>query len=375
MRKVLCLLSAVWLCGNLSAQLWPVHPVEVELVHLSRQGDWLEIDANVDLTRVRLTPDCSVYLNPVLTCEDDSLSLPPLLINGPQTDRMYRRQRSLGRKHETIPPYVILREGQHPLPRINYRLKVPFAPWMLNAALRLSNENCNCDLRLGRFEMSYHRRSLSTDTLYITETVERLVHDTLYLASTSVATVQPATAGIASIPASGPCLQADIYFPTNGTEILPEHPLNREVWTAFTALLDSISRQSDDARIGIEVIGYASPEGGYKFNEALALRRARAMEALLERKYGIDATRIQLSFVAEDWAGLTERIGSSSLAHKEEALRLIRTTGIFAGREKLLQDLHRGDTYRYLAKEFFPRLRKVTCRVVYVSSGNALNNK
>ena len=94
---------------------------------------------------VRLAPDCTVYLYPWLRRGSDSLMLAPVMLNGSQSDLMYRRRKALGRvdnRVEKLPPYVVLREGDHPLPRVNYTTAtIPYPPWMDEAEIILHNES------------------------------------------------------------------------------------------------------------------------------------------------------------------------------------------------------------------------------------------
>jgi len=113
----------------------PTQPVRTEVYRLERLDSVLLVDLAVDLTGVHLAPDCTVYLFPLLASENtgDSLSLPPIVLNGPQSDLMYRRRRALGTTSglEKITPYTVLREGDHALPRIHYRTEVPYAAWTM----------------------------------------------------------------------------------------------------------------------------------------------------------------------------------------------------------------------------------------------------
>ena len=116
----------------------------------------MALDMNIDLGGISLIPDCTVYLYPCLRSGSDSLMLAPVMLNGPQSDRMYRRRKALGtvNKVEKLPPYVVLREGDHPLPRINYcRTDIPYLSWMDSVRIVLSGESYNADARLVPFRM------------------------------------------------------------------------------------------------------------------------------------------------------------------------------------------------------------------------------
>lgn len=128
-----------------------VQVVRALLYRLERQDSCLVLDMNIDLRRVSLIPDCTVYLYPWLRNGADSLMLAPVMLNGPQSDLMYRRRKALGTadKTEKLPPYVVLREGGHPLPCVNYyRADIPYRGWMNGARVVLHEESYNADARL-----------------------------------------------------------------------------------------------------------------------------------------------------------------------------------------------------------------------------------
>lgn len=161
---------------SLHAQNSPCQVVRTLLYRLERQDSCLVLDMNIDLSGVRLIPDCTVCLYPWLRTGTDSLMLAPLMLNGPQSDLMYRRRRALGRvsKIEKLPPYVVLREGDHPLPRVNYyRADIPYRAWMDSAGVVLREESYNADARLVPFRME----TVKIPPVRVVDTL--IIHDTL----------------------------------------------------------------------------------------------------------------------------------------------------------------------------------------------------
>ena len=216
----------------------PTQPVRTEVYRLERLDSVLLVDLAVDLTGVHLAPDCTVYLFPLLASENtgDSLSLPPIVLNGPQSDLMYRRRRALGTTSglEKITPYTVLREGDHALPRIHYRTEVPYAAWMDDVKVWMRDTNCNCDARLVPFAM--HTEHIPPLVVERVDTI--VIHDTIRLASvasgqSTVASDIPLRKKVTRIQAG---YEADIYFPTNEMRILPDHELNRISLTKWILL-------------------------------------------------------------------------------------------------------------------------------------------
>ncbi len=130
--------------------------VRTLLYRLERQDSCMALDMNIDLGGISLIPDCTVYLYPCLRSGSDS----------PDAGARHA-QRSAERPYVPAPqgvgngkqsgetsPYVVLREGDHPLPRINYcRTDIPYLSWMDSVRIVLSGESYNADARLVPFRM------------------------------------------------------------------------------------------------------------------------------------------------------------------------------------------------------------------------------
>ena len=142
--------------------------------------------------------------------------------------------------------------------------------------------------------------------------------------------------------------EADIYFPTNEMRILPDHELNRASWMHFVNQVDSIERDNRNSISGVTVTGYSSPEGYALNNE-----RGERMEIAVE-------------WVGEDWEQFEKDIELSDLPERDEILSILRTVKDNNQRKKSLKTLNKGKTFGVLLREYFPKLRRVSCRIRYV---------
>lgn len=347
-------------CMSLHAQDSTFQVVRALLYRLERKDSCMMLDMNIDLHGVHLTPDCTVCLYPWLRNGADSLMLAPIMLNGPQSDLMYRRRKALGTvsKIEKLPPYVVLREGDHPLPRVNYyQTDIPYRPWMDSAQVVLHDESYNADARLVPFRMEM--KTILPVAVATVDTI--IIHDTVRVEKRVASS--PVKKEMA-IEHAG--YRADIYFPTGGMQILPEHELNRGAWNTFVGELDSLRLRGGDIVLGITVTGYSSPEGGYAANERIARRRAKALKSFLETKYNSDAVEIRTEWVAGDWDGLAQLVRASDMPDKYAVLDIIENVDIFKGREMKLRTLSGGKVWAYMLKEYFPKLRCASCRIGYL---------
>jgi len=363
------LLEPLWM--SLQAKDTPFQVVRALLYRFERQDSCMVLDMNIDLNEVRLAPDCTVYLYPWLRNGSDSLMLAPVMLNGPQSDLMYRRRKALGKvdsRVEKCPPYVVLREGDHPLPCINYKkTDIPYQSWMDSAKVVLHDESYNADARLVSFRMETEKIppvvivKVNTITIHDTIRIEKEVNRPVYVRAPA-----PVVEKKKEIVTEHAGYRADIYFPVGGMKILPEHELNREAWHVFVSELDSLRSGGGSTVMGITVTGYSSPEGSYESNDRIAKRRAQALKSFLETKYNSTLVEIRTEWIAEDWDRLAELVRASELEDKEKILDIIDNVDIFKGRENRLKALSGGKPWAYMLKEYFPKLRCASCRIGYL---------
>lgn len=356
----------------LQAKDKPFQLIRALLYRMERADSCMVLDMNVNLRGVKLAPDCTVYLIPRIFSASDSLDLPPVMLNGPQSDLMYRRRKALGKFIEPTPyePFTVLREGDHELPVVNYRKDdIDWQPWMETADIKILYRSYNADDRLVPIRAEFERippvivEKIIHDTIIIHDTlrIERTVDRPMYVqAPAPVVEKKKETV----IEHAG--YRADIYFPVGGMKILPEHELNREAWHAFVSEIDSLSANAGNTVLGITVTGYSSPEGSYQGNDVIAKRRALALKSFLETKYNATQVEIRSEWVAEDWDRLADMVRASDMDDKDKILDIIDRVDIFKGREAKLKSLSGGKSWTYMLKEFFPKLRCASCRIGYL---------
>ncbi len=150
-----------------------------------------------------------------------------------------------------------------------------------------------------------------------------------------------------------------IQYPLNVTRVLPGFSANRRELARIDSLLRPLLADTTVVIRSIQLTGYASPEGRYDHNVNLANRRIVGVMNYLTDTYDLPNQSVfRLTAVAEDWDGLARALEASDRLYKEEALRIIRQVPLFDGRELELMKLRRGDPYREMLTDFFPRLRR-----------------
>ena len=110
--------------------------------------------------------------------------------------------------------------------------------------------------------------------------------------------------------------------------------------------------------------GYASPESPYSNNTYLAKGRTEALKEYVEGLYHFGEGFIKTDFEPEDWAGLEKYVIASSLPHKEEILKAIRSDREPDVREWIIKSKWK-DEYRYLLENCYPALRHSDYTIEY----------
>ncbi len=115
----------------------------------------------------------------------------------------------------------------------------------------------------------------------------------------------------------------------------------------------------------ISIVGYASVEGTWEYNERLSKKRAANFRDYLSELYGVPHRIMTVEGKGEDWSGLRKMVEQSKMPKKEEVLRIMESYAVEEGREKRMMELHRGEIYNYMSNNFFPSLRRMEAVIRY----------
>lgn len=150
--------------------------------------------------------------------------------------------------------------------------------------------------------------------------------------------------------------EADIHFLIQQAELRSSqlNSSNMEAWRKL------VKDAGDDQKkkMSIEVLAYASPDGGFQLNEKLAEKRERNTSAYLEKELKKDQinTEIYANYTAQDWEGFKKLVQASSLQDKDLVLRVISMYNDPADREREIKNI--SIIYKDLAETILPQLRR-----------------
>lgn len=110
------------------------------------ENNQLSLDLNITLSGLSVGRHQSLLLTPVLQNGGNSLRLKPIVINGLNKQKMYKREKAFNGK-ATVDDiaYVVLKSDPALLQEVAYQKEVPFRAWMEHAELVLVGELVNYD--------------------------------------------------------------------------------------------------------------------------------------------------------------------------------------------------------------------------------------
>lgn len=346
----------------------PTHAVIIGNVRIVPVDNDVKVSFTVSIDKKAVSSDYALTLTPVLANGTNRVELRPLVVQGRRARIVAERKGIMAKNQSSSFAPMYSSNGKEVL----YLAEAKYQPWMEGAQLVIqkSKEGC-CNVDNLPSELLADGISVMPIPL-VTETATPLppvddrstgdklagIHGFLYNADKLNDKPERHNSAI-------------IYYAVSQSNAIDTQFMeNKVTLDDLTSAINTISA-SNDCRIDrIEIVGYASPEGPLAQNIQLAFKRALTLKkALIERTPVKDAAFV-LTNGSENWEGLREMVAASDMPEKEKVLNIIDHTPVWdaktqVGRLGLLMRLNQGEPYRYMAKNFFPKLRNATCVKVY----------
>lgn len=331
--------------------------VTVQVNELAQRGDSLYVDMAVTTEGRNVPSRMSADFTPVLVSGERSLALPAVSLMGRNSYRNYRRALALmsakerGAYEKSAPYYVVPDyKGDS---RMDYRLALPYEAWMSSAQLTLQRIDCGC----GKSSVTDVRLLAGKVSLEEVIVIER------YRIEPHLAYIRPEAEAVKSRAEQG---ESFLDFAVGKTSVNPEFGRNAAELEKIRRMIDLVQDDKDLTIKRIVIVGYASPEGSLAMNERLSEGRAKALRDYLQSRYpAIPGSLYSIRFGGENWDDLVEAVQTSDMPDKQAVLDIIDRYSIIGGREAKLMALKGGTPWRYMLREMFPSLRKVTVIVDY----------
>lgn len=164
---------------------------------------------------------------------------------------------------------------------------------------------------------------------------------------------------------------AQIKFLINQANLRKSELKNNSV-QEFVELLKKINADKEGLNIkNVEVLAYASPDGGFDFNDKLASKRQDvsvdyAKKQLKNAKVESDVTG---KYTAQDWEGFQQLVQASDIQDKDVILRVLSMYQDPEEREQQIRNMSAG--FRELADGILPELRRSRLIINYETIGRS----
>lgn len=165
--------------------------------------------------------------------------------------------------------------------------------------------------------------------------------------------------------------EAGIKFLINQAQLRKSELKNNSV-KEFIKLLKNISADAEKYNFSdVEVLAYASPDGGEKFNTKLANKRQRESQKYVEEqlKKSKLSNNVTGEYTAQDWEGFQELVSASNIQDKELILNVLSMYKDPQEREEQIRNLSLG--FQELANEILPQLRRARMIINYEIVGRS----
>lgn len=161
--------------------------------------------------------------------------------------------------------------------------------------------------------------------------------------------------------------EADINFLVNQANIRPTE-LKAEDILSLSNKLKEATTQGSSVK-GIEISGYASPEGSVDVNTSLAEKREKVAVDYINKQMSKLKTQAQVDskYTAEDWEGFQQLVSGSSIQDKELILSVLSQFTDPDQRETEIRKL--AAAFKVLADDILPQLRRSKMKVSFEISG------
>ena len=165
--------------------------------------------------------------------------------------------------------------------------------------------------------------------------------------------------------------EANVRFLINQANLRSNELKNNSIHE-FVQMLKKINADRTGLNIkNVEVQAYASPEGGFSFNDKLASKRQDVSESYVKQqlKQSKVSTDIDAHYTAQDWDGFQKLVQASKIQDKDVILRVLSMYKDPQQREEQIRNMSEG--FRELADGILPELRRSRLIINYETVGRS----
>lgn len=338
-------LVGVAACNTAVAQSVASGAVTIDSVQTSVGNERVDVAFKLNLSNLKLKAEQQLILTPMLAADGDTTALQPVIINGrSQQIRMMRASKRAKKYAEGKEPIVVLRKNGTEQ-SISYSQTIMRKQPLESDVLQLfaAQDLCGCG------DLQDQDRTLLANI------------DNLDAWMPAIAFVKPAAEARKQRAEKG---EAYLSFRVNKTDIVVDLFDNTRELAKITKTIDLVRDDKNVEITGINIHGFASPDGPYANNERLARERAASLKNYVSHLYTIDNKLFSSNSTPEDWDGFRHKVQQSQLANKEEILKIANSNLAPDDKDKRIRQLYPQD-YAVIMSDIYPRLRHSDYTVSY----------
>lgn len=339
-----CLMGAAT-CSSAMAQTVASGAVTIDNVQTNVENKRVDVAFRLNLNNLKLKAEQQLILTPLLAADGDTTALQPIIINGrSQHIRMQRAGKLDAKNTDGEQPIVVLRKNGTEQSIIYSQSVERMRPVEADQLQVLAAQDlCGCgDIK-------------NQDQTLITTI------DNLGAWMPALAFVKPAAEARKQRAEKG---EAYLSFRVNKTDIVVDLFDNSRELAKITKTIDLVREDKNVQITGINIHGFASPDGPYANNERLARERAASLKNYVANLYPINAKLFSSNSTPEDWDGFRRKVQQSNLANKEEIIKISNSSLAPDDKDKRIRQLYPHD-YAVIMSDIYPRLRHSDYTVSY----------
>ncbi len=340
MRKAIIIITALFAIATTAMAQEIVEGVSVKNLVLERNGDYMVINMDIDLTNLDVSSNRAILLTPRITNGNNSIDLTSIGVYGRKRYYFYVRN---GESMLTGPEEATFKAKDKPN-TVPFHNIIQYQEWMNGANLALYRAEFGCCNELLAEQLGMLKQH--------TEPVEFFP---------TLVYMQPKAEMEKSRSLEG---SAYIDFPVDKTRIYPEYRRNTVELKKIQATIDSVRNDKDITITSVWLKGYASPESPYSHNTELAIGRTAALKKYIQRLYQFEPGIISTDYEPENWEGLRKYVEGSNILHREQILELIDRDMNPDHKEWTIKQRY-PQQYRFLLDYCYPALRRTDYRIAY----------
>lgn len=164
--------------------------------------------------------------------------------------------------------------------------------------------------------------------------------------------------------------EADIMFLIQQSQLRKSETKSADIVNLTKKIKEAKDAPNKDVA-GLEVLGYASPDGGMDLNTNLAEKREKVTVDFVNKevKKLKSTVKIDSKFTAEDWDGFQKLMENSNIQDKQVILRVLSMYTDPEQREREIKNI--SSAFKTIADEILPQLRRSRLKLTVDVTGKS----